>query len=98
MSILSPIIRPLIRRELKKMIMKDLKPGAAILMQLIEKFGTKFVMGLAAIGGVGYLAYVGKIEGWMAVVGMVLVAISYFFARRMQEKAQEKTEDTEVTP
>ena len=92
MSILSPIIQPLIRRELKKMVIKDLKPGAAIVMQMIEKFGTKFVLALAAMGGIGYLAYADKVEGWIAVVVMGMVAIGYFYARRMQEKDQEQAE------
>jgi len=92
MSILSLIIQPLIRREIKKMIFKNLKdinPAIVLLMQIIEKFGTKFVVCLGAEAGIGYLGHAGKVEGWIAVVGMVLVACVYFFARRQQEKDTE---------
>lgn len=79
--------------------LKDLHPAAAIIMQMIEKFGTKFVLALAAEGGIGYLAYMDKVEGWIAVVVMGFVAIGYFYARRMQEKAGEQTETlTEGAP
>ena len=85
MSIFTPILRPLIIREVKNM-MKDMKPAAAIVMQAIEKFGTKFVLALGAVGGIGYLTYMDKVEGWIGVLGMVLVAVGYFYARRQQEK------------
>ncbi len=70
--------------------LKDLHPIAAIVMQLVEKFGTKFVLALGAEAGIGYMGYVDKVEGWIAVVGMAFVAAAYFYTRRQQEKAQEK--------
>ena len=57
-----------------------------LLKEAIEKYGTKFLIALAAIGGIGYLVYLDKVPGLWGAVIMGAVALIYFAFRRKQEQ------------
>lgn len=85
-KLLSKIFGPLIRREILKIMEKFIQPLFDFLFKLADKYGTKFLVALGGIGGSVYLGYADKVDGLYSLVGCVVVAIGYFFARRAQEK------------
>jgi hypothetical protein len=80
------IIRPLIKKELKKLMKDKIIPGMNIVAAMVEKFGTKFVMGLGGMGLLGWLVSLGELDGLYGGIGIVIIAVTYFWARRNQEK------------
>ena len=87
-AIMGPIVKQVIRKEIKKN-MEQWKPIWVIIQSAIEKFGTKFVLALGVEGWLGYLIYDGKIGNPLfGVIGMVITALGYFAARRAQETEQ----------
>ncbi len=66
--------------------MKDeLGPIVQTILSLADKYGTKFLVALMGIGGVGYLAYADKIDGLYAMIGMAVIALGYFFWRGKED-------------
>ena len=92
MSILSPILKPLIKREAKKLMKDFIQPVLDFLFKLADKYGTKFIVALGGIGAMAYLAGYCALDPRWAVVGAVAIAVGYFFARRSQEKEQNAKE------
>ena len=70
--------------------MKDfIQPVLDFLFKLANKYGTKFLVALAAIGSLYYLAYAGKMPAEYAAGGITLTVIAYMVARRHQEKEKQ---------
>ena len=66
--------------------MKDeLGPIVTTILSLADKYGTKFLVALMGIGGVGWLAYSDKVDGLYAAIGMAIVALGYFFWRGKED-------------
>ncbi|MEA1998219.1 MAG: hypothetical protein U9N61_02685 [Euryarchaeota archaeon] len=60
------------------------KEVLSFLAVIVDKYGTKFLVALAAIGGVVYLAFLDKL-GWPAAIGIGIVTVAYFIGRHLQE-------------
>ena len=76
--------------------MKDPTTFIDILDKAVDKFGTKFVLAILTNLALAYAVYYGKIDGLYGCIGIVLVTVAYFFARRKQEKEQTTINTTEV--
>lgn len=85
------LIRPIIGAEIGRTMKQVVGPVLGIVQAITDRYGTKWLIGLAAIGAVNYLAYLDKLEGWIAAVVSGVVAITYFWFRRQQEKDNHKT-------
>ena len=64
---------------------EELGPIVTTILSLADKYGTKFLVALMGIGGVGYLAYVDKVDSLYAAIGMAIVALGYFFWRGKED-------------
>lgn len=89
------------------MALKELLPVVLeFLGGIVEKYGTKFLVALAAFGCMTYFGvevlqgeFSPDIQKWtviIAPIAMAAVAVAYFIARRQQEKDSKPTE-TETT-
>ena len=78
--------------------MKDeLGPIVTTILSLADKYGTKFLVALIGIGGVGWLAYSDKIDGLYAMIGMAVIALGYFFWRGKEDaNGTSKIAETEL--
>ena len=65
-----------------------IKPILDFLFKLADKYGTKFLVALSGVGGLTYMVFSDKLEGLYGAIGIVLIAVTYFWARRNQEKEQ----------
>jgi uncharacterized membrane protein YfcA len=63
-----------------------IQPVLDLVGQLAEKYGTKFLVALGAIGGLVWMTYSDKLPGEWAAGGIVLVAALYMVFRRKQEE------------
>jgi hypothetical protein len=81
MSIFTPIIKPLIIRELKKLMKDFIQPILDLIKSLVQpQQGTKFLVTVAAIGGIVYLAMQGFVAGDAVVWAIAAIAILYYIA------------------
>jgi protein-S-isoprenylcysteine O-methyltransferase Ste14 len=65
-----------------------IQPLIELVGQLADKYGTKFLVALGAIGGLVWLTHSDKLAGEWAAVGIVLIACLYMVFRRKQEEQQ----------
>ena len=78
MSILSPILKTLIVREVKKLMKDFIQPILDLIKTLVQpEKGTKFLITLAVVGGVVYLHKAG-IATTSSDIGLVALAIAYY--------------------
>jgi len=61
-----------------------------LIQTMVDKYGTKFLVTLGCVGAIAYLAYVDKVEGWVAVIGIIVVAAGYYLARNVADINQSK--------
>lgn len=95
-KILSPVLKPIIKNAIEEK-MKDI-PVGDIFNQVwpeISKWGAKFFIALLSIVALAAMAYLKiPLSEYMALPGIVFIAIGFFITRRQQEigvgKAQDK--------
>ena len=97
-KILGPIIRPVVKKEVYRIMKEELGPIVTTVLSLADKYGTKFLVALIGIGGVGYLAYSDKVDGLYASIGIALIALGYFFWRGKEDVSGTSKITQETTP
>lgn len=80
------IIDSLIRRRLKAIMKEFIEPLLELVKYIIDRSGMKSLVAGAGIYGLWYLADADKLEGWIAAIGIAVVAGAFFAFRRVQEK------------
>ena len=61
-----------------------------LLKPVSEKFSTKFLLAVAAVYGLWDLGKAGGLEPMYAAIGIVVVTVTYYFARYKQENNTKK--------
>lgn len=58
---------------------------ASLLLPLVQKYGTRFLVTLGIVGAFTFLVYTGKMNDLYGAVGMTITAVFYFVFRSKTE-------------
>ncbi len=63
----------------------------SFLKQIVEKYGTQFIVALSAIYAIYMAMETGKVEGLYGVICIAIIVICYYVTRTIKENKEKET-------